>query len=138
MRFLAGAPNGDRVTRILVVDDNPSVRRHLRGVLEEHEGWRVCDEARNGQDAVDRYRQVRPDVIVLDFQMPELNGLEAARIITQLSPRIPILMITLYLSKQLSEEARKVGIRGACVKTDTHSVIDAVEALLREETYFFD
>ncbi len=138
MRFLDGAPNGDRVTRILVVDDNPSVRRHLRGVLEEHEGWRVCDEARNGQDAVDRYRQVRPDVILLDFQMPELNGLEAARIITQLSPRIPILMLTLDLTKQLSEEARKVGIRGACVKTDAHSVVDAVEALLREETYFVD
>ena len=75
---------------------------------------------------------------MLDFQMPELNGLEAARIITQLSPRIPTLMLTLYLTKQLSEEARKGGIQGACVKTDTHSVVVAVEAWLREETYFVD
>jgi len=122
--------------RILVVDDNPAVRRHLRRVLEQHDDWLVCDEARNGQDAVNRFRQVRPDVIVLDFQMPEMNGLDAARIISQQAPEIPILMVTLYLSKQLSEEARRVGIRGACAKTDIGCVVDAVGALLREETYF--
>jgi DNA-binding NarL/FixJ family response regulator len=122
--------------RILVVDDNPAVRRYLRAVLEQHADWHVCDEARNGQDAVDRFKQVRPDVIVLDFQMPEMNGLDAARIIGRQAPEIPILMVTLYLSKQLSEEARKVGIRGACAKTDIGCVVDAVGALLREETYF--
>jgi DNA-binding NarL/FixJ family response regulator len=124
------------VTRILVVDDNPAVRRYLRGVLEQQHGWRVCDEARNGQEAVDRFRQVRPDVVVLDFQMPYMNGLEAARIIAQQSPETPILMVTLYLTNQLSEEARKVGVRGACAKTDLHRLVDGVEALLREETYF--
>ena len=124
------------MVRILVVDDNPSVRRYLRGVLEQHEGWLVCDEARNGREAVERFEQIRPDVIVLDFQMPEMNGLDAARILTQLSPETPILMVTLYLSNQLSEEARHVGIRGACAKTDVSSVVEAVGALLREETYF--
>lgn len=124
------------VIRILVVDDNPAVRRYLRSVLEQHGGWQVCDEARNGQEAVERFSQVRPDVVVLDFQMPGMNGLDAARIISQLSPDTPILMVTLYLSKQLSEEARKVGIRGACTKTDIGRVVDAVGALLREETYF--
>jgi DNA-binding NarL/FixJ family response regulator len=122
--------------RILVVDDNPAVRRYLRGVLEQHDGWCVCDEARNGQDAVDRFRQISPDVIVLDFQMPEMNGLDAARIISNQAPEIPILMVTLYLSKQLTDEARKVGIRGTCAKTDIGCVVDAVGALLREETYF--
>jgi DNA-binding NarL/FixJ family response regulator len=123
-------------TRILVVDDNPSIRRYLRRVLEQHQGWRVCDEARDGQEAVDRFRQIQPDVVVLDFQMPYMNGLDAARIISQLSPKTPILMVTLYLTKQLSEEAQKAGVRGACSKTDLHSVVDAVGALLREETYF--
>jgi two-component system chemotaxis response regulator CheY len=122
--------------RILVVDDNPSVRRYLRGVLEQHDNWRVCDEARNGREAVDRYRKIQPDVIVLDFQMPEMNGLDAARAIAQVSPEIPILIVTLYLSRQLSEEARKVGARGACAKTDVSSVVDGVGALLRQETYF--
>jgi len=124
------------VIRILVVDDNASVRRYLRGILEQHDDWRVCDEARNGQEAVDRFSNIRPDVIVLDFQMPEMNGLDAARIITQRSPETPILIVTLHLSKQLSEEARKVGARGACAKSDVGSVIDGVGALLRQETYF--
>ena len=124
------------VIRILVVDDNPAVRRYLRGVLEQHDGWQVCDEAGNGQEAVERFRQTRPDVILLDFQMPRMNGLDAARIITQLSPETPILMVTLYLTHQLSDEARKAGIRGACAKTDISSVVDGVGALLREETYF--
>jgi DNA-binding NarL/FixJ family response regulator len=122
--------------RILVVDDSPAIRRYLRGILEQQQGWRVCDEARNGQDAVDRFRQIQPDVVVLDFQMPGMNGLDAARALTQLSPETPILMVTLYLTKQLSEEAQKVGVRGACAKTDLHCVVDAVGALLREETYF--
>ncbi len=124
------------MTRILVVDDNPSVRRYLRSVLEQQEDWQVCDEARNGQEAVDRFREIRPDLVVLDFQMPGMNGLDAARIITQISPKTPILMVTLYLSKQLAEEARKAGIRGTCAKTDIGCVVDAVGALLREETYF--
>ncbi len=125
-----------RAVRILVVDDNPSVRRYLRGVLEQHENWRVCDEARDGRDAVDRFGRIHPDLIVLDFQMPEMNGLDAARIISKRSPEIPILIVTLYLSKQLADEARKVGARGAVAKTNIGAVVDAVGALLREETYF--
>jgi len=122
--------------RILVVDDSPAIRRYLRGILEQQQGWRVCDEARNGQDAVDRFWEIDPDVVVLDFQMPGMNGLDAARRIKRLSPNTPILMVTLYLTKQLSEEAQKVGVRGACAKTDLHCVVDAVGALLRKETYF--
>jgi DNA-binding NarL/FixJ family response regulator len=127
---------GKRAARILVVDDNPGVRRYLRVVLEQQSGWRVCDEARDGQEAVDKFQKIRPDVIVLDFQMPCMNGLDAARIISQLSPETPILMVTLYLTKQLSEEAQRAGVRGTCSKTDLHCVVDAVGALLREETYF--
>lgn len=134
--FAQGLGEEESVIRILVVDDNPSVRRYLRGLLEQHDGWRVCDEARNGREAVERFQQIRPDIVVLDFQMPEMNGLDAARIITQLSPETPILMVTLYLSKQLSDEARQAGIRGTCAKTDVSAVVDAVGALLREETFF--
>jgi DNA-binding NarL/FixJ family response regulator len=124
------------VVRILVADDNPAVRRYLRGLLEQQNDWTVCIEATNGQEAVERFQQLRPDLIVLDFQMPEMNGLDAARQIVHLSPQTPILMVSIHLSKQLSDEARRVGIRGACAKTDISSVVDAVGALLREETYF--
>ena len=75
-------------------------------------------------------------MILLDFQMPDLNGLEVARQITGLFPEIPILMVTIHLSKQLAEQARKVGIRGACAKSDVGSIVQAVDALLHAGTYF--
>ena len=75
-------------------------------------------------------------MILLDFQMPDLNGLEVARQITRLFPEIPILMVTIHLSKQLAEEARRVGIRGACAKSDVGSIVQAVDVLLHAGTYF--
>ena len=122
--------------RILVADDSPAIRRCLRGLLDHHADWRVCDEASNGKEAVERFQKAKPDLIVIDFQMPEMNGLDAARHIFDLSPQTPILMVTIHLSKQLSEEARKVGIQGACAKEDIGGVVDGVGALLRHETYF--
>ena len=124
------------MVRILVADDSPAIRRCLRGLLDHHGDWLVCDEAANGKEAVEHFQRAKPDLIVIDFQMPEMNGLEAARHIADLSPKTPILMVTIHLSKQLSDEARKVGIRGTCAKTDIHCVVDAVGALLRQQTYF--
>lgn len=124
------------MVRILIVDDNPAVRRYLRAVLEQHESWRVCGEARTGAEGLRAVSEVHPDVILLDYQMPDLNGVDVARQISQLFPAIPILMVTLHLSRQLAEAARKVGVRGACAKQDIGSVVEAVEVLLREQTYF--
>jgi DNA-binding NarL/FixJ family response regulator len=130
-------PKGDsRVVRILVADDSPAIRKCLRGLLENHGDWQVCDEAANGKEAVEHFKKTRPDLIVIDLQMPEMNGLDAARQIVHQSPATPILMVTIHMSKQLSEEARKVGIRGTCAKGNIHCVVDAVGALLRHETYF--
>src|ERR1700693_5735780 len=125
-----------RLFRILVVDDNPAVRHYLRALLEQQSSWQVCDEARTGGEALQRVKNNPPDMILLDFQMPDLNGLEVARQITRLFPEIPILMVTIHLSKQLTEEARRVGIRGACAKSDVGSIVEAVDTLLHEGTYF--
>jgi CheY-like chemotaxis protein len=103
-------------TRILVVDDSQVMRGCLRRLLERHPHWKVCGEACDGREAVQKAQQVGPDVIVLDFQMPEMNGLDAARSIQSQSPRVPILMVSAHMSPQLAEEARKVGIRGVCAK----------------------
>jgi two-component system, NarL family, invasion response regulator UvrY len=124
------------LVRILVVDDNPSVRGYLRSLLEQQSSWQVCDEARSGREALQRLRKSTPDLILLDFQMPDLNGLEVARQASHLCPETPILMVTIHMSKQLAEEARKVGIRGACAKSDVSSIVEAVDALLHERTYF--
>ena len=96
----------------------------------------MCDEARTGREALQRVEKNPPDMILLDFQMPDLNGLDVARQITRLFPEIPILMVTIHLSNQLAEEARRVGIRGACAKSDVGSIVEAVDALLHEGTYF--
>ena len=124
------------MVRILVVDDNPSVRHYLRAVLEQQTAWRVCGEARNGAEALQKVIEAPPDLILLDYQMPDLNGVDVARRIYELFPKIPILMVTLHLSKQLAEAARLAGVRGACAKQDIGSVVEAVEVLLREQTYF--
>ncbi|PYX02575.1 MAG: hypothetical protein DMG85_21275 [Acidobacteria bacterium] len=124
-------------TRILIVDDSPLVRQRLRDLLHQHPHWQVCGEAANGQDAITRARDLAPDVIVLDFLMPGMNGMQAAREIGKLIPEVPILMFTTHLSHQLVEEARNVGIRGAVAKSDARYVIDGLEALLRHESFFY-
>ena len=122
--------------RILVVDDNPAVRRYLRAILEQQKTWRVSGEARNGGEALHKILESPPDLIVLDYQMPDLNGVDVAKQISAMFPSIPILMVTLHLSRQLAEAAREAGVRGACAKQDVGAVVEAVELLLRDRTYF--
>lgn len=124
------------VVRILVVDDNPSVRRYLRAILEQQTAWQVCGEAKTGAEALQKMRETAPDLILLDYQMPDLNGVDVARQMSDLCPGVPILMVTLHLSNQLADAARRAGVRGACAKQDIGSVVEAVRVLLREQTYF--
>jgi len=122
--------------RILVVDDSKLMRRCLRTLLEQQDSWKVCSEASDGQEAIERAQQTAPDVIVLDFQMPKMNGLDAAKEIRRQSPEIPILMVTLHMSAQLEDQAKMVGIRGACDKGNIHCVVEGVDALLHHGTYY--
>lgn len=124
------------MTRILLVDDNPAVRRYLRAVLEQQESWKVSGEARTGAEALHMVLTSPPDLVVLDYQMPDLNGVDVAKQISELFPSIPILMVTLHLSKQLAEAAKEAGVRGACAKQDIGSVVEAVDVLLHNKTYF--
>jgi DNA-binding NarL/FixJ family response regulator len=105
-------------------------------MLQQHCEWEVCGEAANGRDALEKVQLMKPDLIVLDFLMPGMDGLQTAREIGKLVPSIPILMFTMHLSRQLVEEARNVGIRGAVAKSDAGHIIEGVEALLRNEPYF--
>jgi DNA-binding NarL/FixJ family response regulator len=122
--------------RILVADDNPAVRHYLRSLLELQNDWRVCGEARTGGEALDQIKENPPDMLLLDFQMPGLNGLDVARVASRLFPQMPILMVTIHLSTQLAEEALKAGIRGVCLKSDVGSIVGAVDAVLHQQTYF--
>ena len=129
---------GDRVvTRILIADDSPVVRQCLGRLLCSHLDWEVCGEASDGEDAVCQARELAPDVVVLDFMMPGKNGIEAAREIGKLLPRIPVLLCTVFLSPQLVDLAREAGISGALSKGDLNKVVTCVETLLRGDTFFF-
>jgi CheY-like chemotaxis protein len=96
----------------------------------------VSDQVPNGAEALQRIQQNPPDLILLDFQMPDLDGIQVARRIRNLSLEIPILMVTIHISTQLAEEARKVGISGLCAKWDVGSIVQAASALLQHKTYF--
>ena len=103
---------------ILIVDDNNLVRRLLRGWLEQHSEWDICGEAENGQIAVERVEQLHPDIVLLDLQMPVMNGLEAARQINRLAPKTAMIMFTVFTSDQLLKEARASGVKDVVSKCD--------------------
>ncbi len=124
------------MVRILLVDDNQLVRTSLRRLLEQHDDhWKVCGEASNGREAVASCQRLNPDLVVLDFKMPEMNGLEAAREITHRG-HTPVLLVSMFLNEQLKEEARRAGVRATCAKERVGCVVQAVEAVLRNENYF--
>jgi DNA-binding NarL/FixJ family response regulator len=122
--------------RIFIVDDNALIRSHLRVLLEQHTDWVVVGEASNGRDAIVTCQELKPDLTVMDFLMPGMDGLEAARHLSRQDPRVQILMVTVDPSRQLEVEARKAGIRGLCAKTQIWNLADAVESLIRGRTYF--
>lgn len=128
--------SGSALIRILVVDDNPTVRHYLRAILEQQSSWQVSSEARTAEEALDQVRECPPDLILLDFQMPDQNGLVVAREIQRQWPEIPILLVTVHLSPQLAKAAEAAGIRGVCSKSDVGSIVEAAKALLQKQTYF--
>lgn len=121
--------------RILVGDDNAKVRDGLRLLLENHADWEVCGEAADGVEAIEKYRQLMPDLLIVDVSMPRMNGLDASLEILKFSPRILILLYTSYLTAQLIDVAHKAGIRGTVSKDNMHLIVPGLEALLRGEEY---
>jgi DNA-binding NarL/FixJ family response regulator len=111
--------------RILLADDHPGVRRCVRRALEA-EGWEVCGEAATGNEAVAMTVAVRPDIVLLDLSMPELNGLEAARKIHERFPQIATFILTMHDAAVFIPEVRAAGVRACVLKTDMHLLIDEV------------
>jgi chemotaxis response regulator CheB len=104
--------------QILIVDDNAMIRRALRSVIESQTLHEVCGEAENGQIAIAKVNELHPDVVILDLQMPVMNGLDAARQISILFPGTVMVMVTIHYSEQLRKDAEAVGIRDVVSKYD--------------------
>jgi len=125
-----------RCPRILIVDDHAVVRRGVRALLEMQKGWEVVGEAQTGREGVDLARRLRPDIVVLDVSLPELNGLDAARQIRRESPQSEILVLTMHHSEELARDVLQAGARGYVLKSDAdENLIAAVESLRRHEPF---
>jgi DNA-binding NarL/FixJ family response regulator len=123
--------------RILVADDHEVVRKGLITLLAGRSEWQVCGEACNGREAVDKARQLMPDLVIMDLSMPGLNGLEATRQIVRANPSTKVLILTLHDSEQVVREVLNAGARGFLMKSDpAFDMVAGVEALRRGKTYF--
>ena len=118
------------MTRILIVDDNAQVRSALRTCLELNKVWEVCGEASNGEDALRQARQLRPDVVLLDYAMPVMNGVAAARLISTAVPKSVLILFTMFASRQLVALAREAGVYEVISK-DVGGVGALVQAIER-------
>ena len=123
--------------RILIVDDHDIIRRGLKDLLSGEPGWEVCAEAKTGKEAVVLAEQLRPQIVVMDISMPDLNGLEAARRIHKALPKAGILILTMHFSDQLVREVIEAGARGYILKSDAdRDLVAAVDSIANRRTFF--
>jgi DNA-binding NarL/FixJ family response regulator len=126
-----------KLIRILIADDHELFRRGVAAELTQVPGWVVAAEATNGRDAVALAASLKPDIVVLDLTMPELNGLEAARQIVLADPSARILILTAHESEQLVREVLSAGAQGYVLKSDAgRTLITGLQALLEGGSFF--
>lgn len=104
--------------RLLLADDHEFVRRGIRGLLQTQCGWKVVGEAVNGREAVNKAKTLKPDVVIMDISMPELDGLKATRQIRQAAPSTELVILTMHESDQLVRRVLEAGARGYVLKSD--------------------
>lgn len=125
-----------KMVRILLADDHEIVREGLRRLLEAQPGWEICGEASTGREAVDLAKRLKPDVAVLDFSMPGLNGTEAARQILKELPRTEVLILTMHNTEPLIRGVLKSGARALVLKSDaSRDLVSGVHALVAHKPF---
>src|SRR5262245_17103860 len=121
---------GSVVTRILIADDHELVRQGMRTILQAEPDWTICGEATTGREAVSKSLELRPDLVVLDLALPELNGLEVTRQLRRASP-VAILVVTMHDADEMVQAAMAAGANGYVLKADAgRTLADAVRAIL--------
>lgn len=123
--------------RILIADDHPVVRRGVRQILETQPGIEVCGEVSNGKEAIERVKQDKPNLIVLDLTMPELDGLEATHKIREECPETDILILSMHFAEELARDLIRSGARGYILKTDADvELLTAIHRIRQRGTFF--
>lgn len=125
---------GNPLYTILIADDNAAVRASVRSYIEENLEAQVCGEAENGAEAVEKVKELHPDVVILDFQMPVLDGLHAATQIRHLAPDTKIILFTMHASKPMMAYAHTYGVDEVVSKSDGASqLLAAIQAASRNQ-----
>jgi DNA-binding NarL/FixJ family response regulator len=122
--------------RILIADDHPVVRRGVCSILESRKDLIVCGEARNGEEAIQKAAELKPDLVILDVTMPVLDGLSAAKRIIASTP-LPILILSMHAGEEIVRLAKSAGARGYINKVQiAESLLKAVDTLMAGGTFF--
>ncbi len=125
------------MTRILIADDHEIVRQGVRAILSQRERWEIVAEAADGRDAVEQARLAEPEIAILDYALPFINGVEVARQIRLHSPKTEVLMFTQHDNEALLRNILEAGVRGYLLKSDaTLYLTQAVEALEHHQPFF--
>jgi two-component system response regulator NreC len=122
--------------RILVVDDEQAIRSALQRLLDAHDDWRVVGTASDGVEAIAKAKDLRPDVVVMDISMPQMNGLSATPQIKKAVPDVEILIFSQYAIQGMAREAEHAGASGYLLKSRSSSIIPAIEALAQHKLFF--
>jgi DNA-binding NarL/FixJ family response regulator len=126
-----------RKLRIVVADDHALMRRGICDLLKSESGWEIVAEASNGREAVIAVEKTRPDVLVIDLAMPELNGLTATREILRSFPRVEVVLLTMHNTDQAIREVLESGARGYVLKSDAEQdLVTAVKAVALGKPFF--
>ncbi len=130
-RSMTQANTETMAARILIVDDHEIFRRGLRSLLESRVDWEVCGEATDGQDAVDKAKQLQPDVIVLDITMPRLNGLDATALIRKEVPTAKVVILSQHQPALMKQVALTAGAGAYVTKSEvSRELMAAIDGLL--------
>jgi CheY-like chemotaxis protein len=115
---------------ILVADDDPTMRDALCELFEPEDGLELCEQAVNGQDAINKAKVCQPDLIILDFSMPVMNGLEAAGILRTIMPAVPIILFTVHSYDLVSRAADQAGVDAVVSKSELAHLVKHTRTLL--------
>ena len=133
---MATLPVAPRTVRVLLVDDQPLIRQMVRSTLQRYPGFEVCGEAEDGSQGVEKAKNLKPDVVVLNITMPVMNGFDAAREIKKQLPSSAIVILSTHADRHFVDEAKKIGAHGYVSKSKIGTaLVEALEAAVNGDDF---